>query len=1412
MILGKRRKGPCALGGPATAARRLLGIEEILGVNEHHQSSGIQTEPSSDERSGRLTHDCLFGSHRRPFEDRADATFTFITPELEETCAAVEYEIRYGQGAILVVGEAGLGKTQFVRTMLSRLSAKDHAVVLTWPASGKRDLTRETCKAFGISISATRGNDAGWLSRLERHLKRQKGPQCSNVLFIDQAENLSTNNLTQLSALTELESEGAKLLTVVLLAQPILKSVLKQPKHARLMQHLFGERHISPLTRPQTAEYIRHRLSVAAVADPELFESNAVDWIYERTRGVPRLINHLCRQAMLAAYGADESKVSLTTLASINEPGVAHERSMDIRSLGLPRDDADGGVPETATPEDAAHEMAEGSEAHRGYDDEQNACFHLSDSEEDAVCVETDDLEPATAYNAVGLMTDVKSDHALLGSMDSLFVRGEALLIRLERALARADRMSATAESNYTRNKAVETHLQALTERAQRVIDSLGKAAPQALKSLDAASKQIQAIESARAEGAKVEARLLTAAKTIAKKADDVQDRTARLMQGLTSGPAVEARLDDAASRAAEVNAQCDQRLEALSRATAEADERTNKLKETLSDEALTTLQQKIDTITQAGGQAAARIEQRLSRAQQTITDAGAQFDEFEATCRDRILETCQAAMQEQRAAFQRAMHEVAQATKRTIDGACERAAEFVSDSESRMGTLRTNFEASIRQSESNVTDCVTETESRIQELQSTAHAVLRESQEQLDQSADDARTRIDEMSAACAQKVEKAKMSAAAVETDVDGIHDRINAAQRSLEVMGERADYTTKRLEQAAQHGESTLDALREERGRIEQAQRMLNEVIARVDAAAQQAEDVREQVVQCEQLSDELSGRSDEANELLHKLNEAALSGQNIQKKIESALVQAGDLSRRIDSHNAAATTTLKELASATVQGRTTIETINAESDNVRELAARAQAQVEALAAADDERKQLSHRLGLIVQAAHKLDASLNRRLDHSCERLKSLSAVSERTDEQQKQLTQLLSDGEKMIEQARRVTGECDSTTREKTEAMERLIERLLSLMAAAETTAERIKSDVGRGEQTATSLEQYLAPAESAREELGDMTRRAKARVEELAAREQSAGSLVDRLGSFSESLESARELHDAVVPLVEEARTLCDELSAAGADARQQANELHELQQSSADWTQIQKAMNADSESIIHTLGEQLKTAQACAASSESVLVDFVNRVETIEKLIAELGARTVHVRETVSSLLAQPEQAVHEAKAQGEKLARVTDAVRKVSAGLAQTTLEAKQHLDALTEVNRDAAQRLSAVASLTGSTRRATESLRDWMEQSSRIQQHIDRIDEEPVPHEPTPAADRNTGKSRVVNQHAVGQRSGVGALTRLSSTTESKPQGSPANKTPAATGAERTPVGATARSTENAAEIARLIDQSR
>jgi general secretion pathway protein A len=153
---------------------------------------------------------------------------------------------------------------------------------------------------FGIPVQ---GKDKVALLRdLNEFLIDQYAKGNKPTLIIDEAQNLTPKILEEIRMLSNLETDNAKLLQIILVGQPELRETLALPNLLQLRQRISINCHIHPLTRQEVEDYILHRLHVAGNRDAVVFSCQAFDIIHKYSRGIPRLVNVICDFLLISAF------------------------------------------------------------------------------------------------------------------------------------------------------------------------------------------------------------------------------------------------------------------------------------------------------------------------------------------------------------------------------------------------------------------------------------------------------------------------------------------------------------------------------------------------------------------------------------------------------------------------------------------------------------------------------------------------------------------------------------------------------------------------------------------------------------------------------------------------------------------------------------------------------------------------------------------------------------------------------------------------------------------------------------------------------------------------------------------------------------------------------------------------------
>jgi len=253
----------------------------------------------------------LFGLKHEPFSIAPDPRYLFMSERHREALAHLLYGVRGGGGFVLLTGEIGAGKTTVCRCFLEQIPKRVNVAYIFNPKLTVEELLRTICEEFHVSAQAHGPGMASvkdYVDALNEFLLRTHAVGQNNVLVIDEAQNLSADVLEQLRLLTNLETNERKLLQIILIGQPELRTMLARPELEQLAQRVTARFHLDALTLKETVQYIRHRLAVAGMNRPTPFDREALQRIYEISRGVPRRINLLCDRALLGAYASGQAR------------------------------------------------------------------------------------------------------------------------------------------------------------------------------------------------------------------------------------------------------------------------------------------------------------------------------------------------------------------------------------------------------------------------------------------------------------------------------------------------------------------------------------------------------------------------------------------------------------------------------------------------------------------------------------------------------------------------------------------------------------------------------------------------------------------------------------------------------------------------------------------------------------------------------------------------------------------------------------------------------------------------------------------------------------------------------------------------------------------------------------------------
>jgi type II secretory pathway predicted ATPase ExeA len=259
----------------------------------------------------------FFGLSKNPFEISPDPFFYHATPRHNEALANLHYGVGRRKGFIVITGEVGTGKTLLVRCLLAELRKNNIAFGYVFnPLLSTTEFFQYIMADLGLQYSGRSKTEM--LLDLNRFLIQRHARGLITALVVDEAQALRPELLEEIRLLTNLETSQQKLLQIVLMGQPELEGVLDSPSLRQLKQRVSLRCQLLPLDDEQTRGYVLSRLERAgAKPEPPIFEADALTKVFEYSRGIPRIINNLCENAMVNAFAREQRNVTAEMITEV---------------------------------------------------------------------------------------------------------------------------------------------------------------------------------------------------------------------------------------------------------------------------------------------------------------------------------------------------------------------------------------------------------------------------------------------------------------------------------------------------------------------------------------------------------------------------------------------------------------------------------------------------------------------------------------------------------------------------------------------------------------------------------------------------------------------------------------------------------------------------------------------------------------------------------------------------------------------------------------------------------------------------------------------------------------------------------------------------------------------------------------
>ncbi len=1261
-----------------------------------------------------------FGLRCMPFDDRADIRFNFATPEQEETLAAFEYEVHYGKGMTALVGESGVGKTLLIRTLVSKLHATDHVVVVTQPSNGQAEILRAVCKGFGITLP-NHYSSVRALARLRRRFVNTAKASHRSILLVDQAENLCAENLTQIATLAELNSDQDNLISIALVGQPQFKTVIEAPKFDRLRQELFREQHLSPLVADQTGDYIEHRLRIAGIGDTKLFTDEAIAAVHEASDGIPRLINRIADAAMLAAYGAEQGTITEELVREVTTR-VVDQKTANVRDVRLIATGHSNGTKDKAVaPQSRRSEFASagaiGSSVEANVRSQlESGSESLNDENHNTEYPTQDDPTHKTIGKLVSRIEELEhqlaigdgrsgSTSVLPNAVQSSEQKGQDLIRQME-ALIESLHQSVEHAGNTV--ESIESRMaQTIADSENRFVAMESRAAS-ASDSARITADKVERISRACEEADRVEAKLVTFTEDLADKADQVQEQMGHLVAGLDGAKDIQRDLSVASANASSQKHDLESAIKAGEQRIEQSASATEKLMSDLAATAIKQLHEELlqKTRVQECEQNASLIAMEES-ARDRLQKIGSEFQANIASIRGESLNQADQMAQEHANRISKELDAEVSRLSSTAHEATDRIQELLGQAKSTQSAVESaRDDVERRLNDQNETVQKRQKDFERQLLQESKRIVAEQMNSytealeiDLAKGIEDVRTLKNETTSL----VEKARHATADAITDerceLDTLKKEMIAGRNQLEST---AAHSRKTVQEAVEH--------------VSQQSELLTQTL---DKAKTQCNTLKPEV---ETLDISLGNTSSRIQKLKEDVNYSARTVGELEPRCEKLQDTLNSTDRQAEETIAKAQASVGQLEAVQRGTATTILEIGKASQQLTDTQQRMQLCEQLcarLATLQEQSEETVGSLTKVVRDAKQSHETLHRGTAIADDKVSKLGSHLASGQNVLRDLTNANASAQKSVEQMKQ-TFENASATQEQIEV---LVKDVWSLTAKTEVNANKLESASAKADEVIANVNLCTGSADDFAKGLNDRIDTAKKEIGGMAEKCEQGRKVAEKLGTITQVLAAAKKTGDDIEKTLEEARKVQEFVTNSASETDIRCAHLENVNATAQGMIETQQQLKHEVDMAAVQLESHIAAVNGTVTSQEDLQRELVEQAKGLASRLEAMAGQTATIEQKVGDLITKPKEMIAEAREQAEQLERVCQAVRKVFAGLSKASLEARQHTENIDKKTSSSTTQIaelsrvsaSKIAEMTAESERAVALLHESMDEKT-------------------------------------------------------------------------------------------------
>ena len=232
-----------------------------------------------------------------PFNQSIDPKYTWLSDNQLEALGVFKQKYLDNKGFFLITGDAGTGKTAFIKRLFAEIESETIVATVTDPDLDTLDFFNWLSVEFNLNVMFK--SKGAFLTRFKRFLLEAYQKKINVTLIIDDVHRINQELIEEILTLSNIRKAGRKLLSIFLVGQSEFNKILQKNQNSEFRKSIDAHFHLKPLKEDEIVELILYRLKVAG-AKAEIFSSRAFHEIYQFSAGYPRMVVNICDRAMIA--------------------------------------------------------------------------------------------------------------------------------------------------------------------------------------------------------------------------------------------------------------------------------------------------------------------------------------------------------------------------------------------------------------------------------------------------------------------------------------------------------------------------------------------------------------------------------------------------------------------------------------------------------------------------------------------------------------------------------------------------------------------------------------------------------------------------------------------------------------------------------------------------------------------------------------------------------------------------------------------------------------------------------------------------------------------------------------------------------------------------------------------------------